>query len=248
MTEESKFQQLKNLFYRPKHNFEFTPDEKAQYSEWAAEFRTSSPDQRALLYPGIDDEKALAQKFIQNTLKDREVAAEMIVKEVEQERTALEVLQSVFPDKKFVRFPNHGSSCFLYSEESDSSKLYKVSRDTRKPEAFKREAAIMKQLMSTGLSPNFFGYHEVNGREVLVMEKIDFHEEGVQTLQRDLRLQEASRITSTLERYNLYPADVEFVFDKHKKQIRIIDCGGFISPEDSNDTISNRVLFKLFKW
>jgi hypothetical protein len=229
-------------------DFDFTDQEKADYLQSLNNYKAMPAEVRARAYPQVKNEKDFAQWFITATLKQREKtkAAEQVGKE--QEKKSLEVLQALFPDKKFMLFSDYGGGALIFSELQDNKRLYKVSRRGGGNDNYMRgEAQKMQRLAESGLAPHLYGYFEQDEREVIVMEKIDFHEEGVDTLRDDIKFQEMERISRILEAANLYPGDVEFVFDKQTKRIRIIDCGGLIPPGNMNESIRDRVQFLLFR-
>ncbi|MBI2011576.1 hypothetical protein HYS91_02290 [Candidatus Daviesbacteria bacterium] len=70
---------------------------------------------------------------------------------------------------------------------------------------------------------------------VIIMERVDYDENGVYGLPIDMRMQWVEQTFGILERLKLYPADSEAVYDKKNQRIVFIDLGGMSTDFAGND-------------
>lgn len=254
----SKFS-LKWLFSRARDAFdgllspsvELSDQQKKDWEEQLQAYLASDADKLRALYAkkGIHSLTDLGRAYIQGIRTERRKTAQDTQRQRKEEIACAKFLQEKFPSRLFSIFNKGGAGGVIFFDARYPSVLFKVSRKTTSQDDFRRQADVMKLLNETGLTPHLFEFVDEE-RSILVMERLDCMVGNFDDTQRELitlpenfRKSEAERIIRILEQYQLYPGDVEFVFDRADQKVRLLDPGALIPPEGKS--IRESVLFCL---
>lgn len=216
--------------------------------------------------------------------------------------TAAKVLKEDFPDKRFQLLSTNGSTCEVFTDHEDPSKVYKVGipltdislefyedktshdyvyryyllRDRggreRDGNHYANEAEKIRILGEKGLGPRLLDfipsvetseearkYRKTKGREhsrlpIIIMERVQFNENGIGTLTVEKLQEEANRLATGLEQLGLFPEDVEYVLDEASGHIMILDAAGvssknslFKTEHDTGRTVYDTIIDDLMK-
>lgn len=173
-----------------------------------------------------------------------------------------EILKRSYPGKKFELLTTLASSANLYIDPEENSVIYKVcfpKRDVvydttplsvfwekEELEYIHQEVANLQRLSELGLTPKVLEYKNASTYPIIKMERIVFEPDGLKHAPRDVREKSAEEIAEMLEKFHLYPFDVEFVWDSKEQQVRLIDCGGLGSQQQPSIHIKDRVRKLLY--
>ena len=182
--------------------------------------------------------------------------------------TTFMAIKKVYPDIDFKIFDAEGSSAVIYESDSTPGLVYKVAKFTDEEvqgnNYFIEEAKKMMKLAERDRAPKLVKFHpEValakniskeegfplgvsSERTIIVMEKIDYDEPIKPVISDEKFISEKNELINVFEELKMIPGDVELVWDKNREKVVVIDVGGMMEGQFSDEQLYQSIDAVLF--